>query len=259
LTVQLTWLGQAGLLIELPSTRILLDPFLSEHPARLYPPPRDESLTTGIGWLLVTHEHLDHLDLGFLPVLAERSPDVRVVLPAPLAPLVEGIVRPDRICGVAPGDSLELGDEVGVDVVPAFHAVAVADGYSDGSTGEGARFVGYVIRTPAGTIYHSGDSIVTDEQLAAVRAAEIDVAILPINGRDYFREAEGLVGNMDVGEAVRIAVAAGAHTLVPIHWDLFRGNTVPPGNAVEEAVALGAPLHVLTVCRMVPFSLPSRP
>jgi L-ascorbate metabolism protein UlaG (beta-lactamase superfamily) len=64
---------------------------------------------------------------------------------------------------------------------------------------------------------------------------------------------------MDVGEAVRIAVAAGAHTLVPIHWDLFRGNTVPPGNAVEEAVALGAPLHVLTVCRMVPFSLPSRP
>ena len=83
--------------------------------------------------------------------------------------------------------------------------------------------------------------------------------VLPINGRDYFRESEGLVGNMNVGEAVRVAVAAGAHTLVPMHWDLFQGNTASPGSAVEEAVALGAPLHVLTVSRMVPFSLPPRP
>jgi hypothetical protein len=44
-----------------------------------------------------------------------------------------------------------------------------------------------------------------------------------------------------------------------MHWDLFRGNTAPPGSAVEETVALGAQLHVLTVSRMVPFSLPARP
>jgi len=256
---RLTWLGQASFLIELPTARILLDPFLSDHPARLYPPPQDESLTTGIDWLLATHEHLDHLDLDLLPVLVERSPTVRLVLPAPLVPLLEEIVAPDRIRGVGPGDSVGLGDGIVVDVVPAFHAVEASDGYSGGSTGDGARFVGYVIRTPSGAIYHSGDSIVTDELLAAVQAKEIDVALLPINGRDYFRESEGLVGNMDAREAVRVAVAAGAHTLVPMHWDLFRGNTVPPGSAVDAAVALGAQLHVLTVARMLPFSLPSRP
>src|SRR5207248_3269286 len=108
----LTWLGQAGFLIEAPAARILLDPFLSEHPARLYPPPRYESLATGIDWLLVTHEHLDHLDLDFVPVLAKRSPELRVVLPAPLSRLLDGHIEPDRISGVAPGDSLELAGGV---------------------------------------------------------------------------------------------------------------------------------------------------
>jgi L-ascorbate 6-phosphate lactonase len=258
-TTSLTWLGQAGFLIELQSQRILLDPFLSEHPARLYPPPRHESLTTGIDWLFATHEHLDHLDLDFLTVLAERSPDVGVVLPAPLAPLLEGIIQRNQIRGVAPADTVELADGVVIEVVPAFHAVEVADGYSDGSARGGVRFVGYVIRTPSGAIYHSGDTIVNDELLTAVQSAEIDVALLPINGRDHFRESEGLVGNMNVREAVRVAAAAGAHTLIPMHWDLFRGNTASPGSAVDEVVALEAPLHVLTVSRMRPFYLPPRP
>lgn len=254
----LLWLGQAGFLIEFPRLRILLDPFLSDHPARLYPPPRDESLATGVDWLLVTHEHLDHLDLDFLSVLAERSPGLQVGLPAPIAGLLEGIIEPERVRSVVPGDSLELGDGVSAKVLPAFHGVEVADGYSDGASGGTARFVGYVIRTSSGAIYHSGDSIVNGDLLTAVQAAEIDVALLPINGRDYFRESEGLVGNMNAGEAVRLAVAAGAHTLVPMHWDLFRGNTVSPAWAVEEVVALAAPLHVLTVARMVPFRLSLR-
>jgi L-ascorbate 6-phosphate lactonase len=258
LTSTVTWLGQAGFLIELPAPRILVDPFLSEYPARLYPPPREESLSTGIDWLLVTHEHLDHLDLEFLPVLVEGSPHVGVVLPAPLVPLLDGIVAPDRIHGVAPGDSVELGNGVVVDVLPAFHGVEVADAYSDGADRGGVRFVGYVIRTPAGAIYHSGDSIVTDELLASVQGARIDVALLPINGRDYFRESEGLVGNMNIAEAVRVAAAGGAHTLVPMHWDLFRGNTASPGDAVQEVVALRVPLHVLTLARMVPYNLPPR-
>ena len=40
---------------------------------------------------------------------------------------------------------------------------------------------------------------------------------------------------MDAAEAVELALAIGARRLVPIHWDGFAGNTVPPESAVDAA------------------------
>ena len=51
----------------------MIDPFVSDYDARLYPPPRAEPLAENIDWLLVTHDHLDHLDVDVLPILAGRS------------------------------------------------------------------------------------------------------------------------------------------------------------------------------------------
>ena len=39
MTPVLTWLGQAGFLIEAGGARLLIDPFFGEHEARRYPPP----------------------------------------------------------------------------------------------------------------------------------------------------------------------------------------------------------------------------
>ena len=64
---------------------------------------------------------------------------------------------------------------------------------------------------------------------------QIEVALLPINGRDDERHRLGIVGNMDAGEAVDLALAIGASVLVPYHWDGFEGNTVPPGSVVDAA------------------------
>ena len=106
------------------------------------------------------------------------------------------------------------------------------------------------------SVYHSGDTLVTDGLREAIAALPpIDVALLPINGRDFYREALGFVGNMDGREAVRLAEESAIRLLVPMHWDLFAGNTVPPGRAVDEA-ARTPTLHVLTLARFVPFPLP---
>src|SRR4029453_19541734 len=40
MSVQLTWIGQAGFLLRTPGTRLALDPFLSDHPDRRFPAPR---------------------------------------------------------------------------------------------------------------------------------------------------------------------------------------------------------------------------
>ena len=252
----LTWLGQAGFLVETGGLRILIDPFLSQHEARLFPPPQAEPYAVGIDWLLVTHEHLDHLDVDFLPMLATHSPDLTVVLPTPIVEQATCLHAGLRTVGVQPGDVLPLSPAFALHVLPAWHGAEMADAYSQGRGSDGnVRFVGYLVQGPGIGLYHSGDTLVTDELRAALAGHAIDVALLPVNGRDYYREAMGLIGNMDAREAVHLAQEIGVRVLVPMHWDLFRGNTVRPGDAVDAAAG-DSGVHVLVPSRFAEMPLP---
>ena len=241
-----TWLGQAGFKFEAAGRRILVDPFFSEHEGRRYPPPPVDG---GVDWLLVTHEHLDHLDPPSLRAVAERSPGLTVVAPAPLEATVRDAAPDAAFVGVARGDRVPLGQAASATVVPAVHALHPRDGYSDDP-----RFVGYVLELDGVAIYHAGDTLVTDAVVAALEALAVDVALLPVNGRTYFREANDLAGNMDARDAVALATRIGATVLVPVHWDLFEGNTEHPGRAADEAAETDAPLHVLTLRRGLPWT-----
>jgi L-ascorbate 6-phosphate lactonase len=248
---RVTWLGQAGFRLEIDRTVVVVDPWLSPHEDRLIPPAPLELAADSVDVLLVTHEHLDHLDLPFLTRFVERSPDARVVVPTAIAHLVDGLVLDARLVLVQPHDVLEL-EGVDVRVIPAYHGVTPADAYGDGSAIGGLpRFVGYVLGSER-RIYHAGDTIVTDGLRLALEQVDVDVALLPINGRDAEREARGIVGNMDAAEAVELALAAGAKALVPYHWDGFAGNTVSPGAAADAA---DGRLHVLVPARFRPVEL----
>jgi L-ascorbate 6-phosphate lactonase len=252
----LTWLGQAGFRLRLDGLEILIDPFTSDHEARLTPMPDLVETATRIDWLLITHDHLDHFDDGCVSVLASYSPGASIVVPHPLVPKAEALAPELPVVGVGPGDSLELAAGVHLRCIPAWHAAEVGDGYSQGLGDDGASsFVGYIISTPEIALYHSGDTLVTDDLRRVLAREQIDVALLPVNGRDYFREAAGLVGNMDGREAVQLATELGVALLVPMHWDLFAGNTVRPGAVVDEA-AEDARLPVLVPARFVTFPLP---
>jgi L-ascorbate metabolism protein UlaG (beta-lactamase superfamily) len=144
---------------------------------------------------------------------------------------------------------VQLGS-LSVLAVPAVHKLDVAGEYND------ERFLGYVLEAPPTTIYHSGDTILTEDLLASLQDVRPTVCLLPVNGRDWFRERAGLVGNLDAREAVGLATLLGAQLLIPVHWDGFVGNTVDPGTVVAEAQRADAPLHVLVPRRLVPIDLP---
>ena len=241
MTVLLTWIGQAGFLLRTPATRLAVDPFLSDHPGRRFRSPVGVGDLAGTELVLATHQHLDHLDTPALASLLERDDRVRVVVPAPVvADAAEAGLPRDRLVGARPGEPVAAGD-VTVHPVPSLHGVHVTDAYAHGLPGDGdeVRYLGYVLETPDGRVYHSGDTLRWPGQAELLRRHRVEVALLPINGRDAEREANDIVGNLDAGEALALARDAGIGTVVPMHYDLMDGNL----GDVEEFARLAPELH----------------
>ena len=78
-------------------------------------------------------------------------------------------------------------------------------------------------------LYHAGDTSLCDEIIEAVTSAgHVDIAFLPVNERNYYKDKRGVIGNMSIREAFYLAEVIGAGTLVPTHWDMFEINRVFP-------------------------------
>jgi L-ascorbate metabolism protein UlaG (beta-lactamase superfamily) len=143
-------------------------------------------------------------------------------------------VPSDRLVGAQPGDRVVL-DGVTVHALPARHGVGMQDAYSFGRELSGGlyRYLGYVVDDGVTRVYHAGDTTAYDGLIERLRALQVDVALLPINGRDHYREAAGVVGNMDHREAARLAADAGVDLLVPMHYDTFPNNLGYPAHLVD--------------------------
>jgi L-ascorbate 6-phosphate lactonase len=245
--IELCALGQAGVRLRTAAATVLIDPWTEETPTRLRPAPGPE-LAVGVDAVLVTHEHRDHLDRGFLREVAARSPDVRIAVPRLAAPLLDAVVPATLVVGLDPGDRLEIAG-MRIEAIAAVHALEPDEAMRSD------RFLGYLLETAGLSVYHAGDTIVTPELLDALAGRRIDIAFLPINGRDAFRERAGIVGNMSAREAVGLCHALGVRTLIPIHWDLVAGNTERPGAVLDAIAELGATLHVLALAHLQPFTI----
>jgi L-ascorbate metabolism protein UlaG (beta-lactamase superfamily) len=93
-------------------------------------------------------------------------------------------------------------------------------------------------------VFHAGDTIWWPGLEDELRELAPDVAILPINGRDAMREAQGLWGNLGAREAAALAAAAGVPVAIPCHFDGVEGNLGDP-DAFVAALPDGVRAHVL--------------
>ena len=248
-------LGQATVALRGARANVLVDPFLSPHTDRLVPPPFEPREVGGLDAVLCTHEHFDHFDAEALPELAEISSDAVFVVPEPLVDAVVALgIDAGRVVGAQPGRSIEL-DGLAIQPVPACHGVEMVDAYTFGRELSSGlfRYLGYVLDLGGVRVYHAGDTIPFDGLEEQLRELAIDVALLPINGRDAEREAQGIVGNMDAREAAYVAEAAGADVVIPIHFDMFEANLGDPVALLDVVLRERLDIAVLVPSRARPF------
>jgi L-ascorbate metabolism protein UlaG (beta-lactamase superfamily) len=202
---RLTWVGHATVLLELGGARLLTDPLLRtrlghlrRHGAR--PDPR---VTEGIDAVLVSHVHLDHLDVRSLRSVARGA---RVIGPEGAGRLL-GRIGFARVDEVVPGDRITIA-EATITALPAVHDARRRP------LGATVATLGYEI-AGAQRVYFAGDTELFDGMRDM--AGRFDVALLPVWG---WGPSLG-PGHMDPLSAARAVAILRPAVAVPIHWGTF--------------------------------------
>ena len=206
--MKVTWLTQAGLLFASEKLTIIVDPYLSDSVCEQLErskgrriPIEERFLEVQPDVILITHEHLDHLDPATLKHYLGNK-DKRVTVFAP-----ENAYR--KLLAIGGDHNYVLMNPHSVYSIEGVTFYAVKAEHSDRSA------VGYIIDDGKKTYYVSGDTLynfdVIDDVLDLVENG-VDYAFLPINGAG---------NNMNAKDAADFAYEIGAQRAVPIHYGLF--------------------------------------
>lgn len=224
-TLRISFVGHASFLIQTAGRNLLFDPVWSERaspvsfagPRRVNRPGIGFEDLPPIDWVLVSHNHYDHLDLDTLRALEGRS------RPTFVTPLGNGaILRAGGIRGPVRSmdwdQAIDLGEGFRVHLLPSRHWSA--RGFRDRNH---ALWGAFLLETPAGLLYLVGDTGFGDGALfeeVGRRFPGIRVAILPIGAYEprWFMADQ----HVDPEEAVRILEACGAETAIAHHWGTFQ-------------------------------------
>lgn len=247
-TLHLWWLGQSGYLVQWQGEHLLLDPYLSDSLTKKYADTAKPHIRMTepviapeafdfIDVATSSHNHTDHLDGETLEPLLQVNPELRIIVSAANQQFAaERLQVPrERITPIIQGTPFPVG-------AFTFHAVPAAHEELEQDDAGHHRYIGLVVEVGAWTIYHSGDTMWYEGLEETVRQWPIDLALLPINGRDPKR---GVAGNLSGSEAAQIAKKIGAGLVIPCHYDMFTFNTVTTEEFVQAAEVLEQPYCVL--------------
>jgi L-ascorbate metabolism protein UlaG (beta-lactamase superfamily) len=185
-----------------------------------------------------SHNHTDHLDGETLIPLMEANPNLTVIVPrANLNFAAERLqVSPERLTPIrADGEAIRVAPFTFY-AIPSAHESLEQDDHGD------QRFIGLIVQAGNRIIYHSGDCVPYDDLVKRLKHWKIDLALLPINGRD---PARGVAGNFTAEEAAQLGKAASVGKVIPCHYEMFEFNTVSPERFIQLAGQIGQEYHVL--------------
>ena len=238
-SVAVTLIGHATFLLQFPAFTVLTDPVFAHRagPLGLFGPPRvrPPSLTLtelpSIDFVVLSHNHYDHLDISALRWLArERRPQIITTLGNQAWLERSGVTSVVELDWWQP---LLAHPELSVICTPAQH-------WSSRGPRDRNRTLwgGFMLKTPAGAVFFGGDSGWGSHfSTIRVRLGPPGLSLLPIGAYEprWFMEPV----HINPEEAVRAHLALGARQSLGMHYGTWQ--------LTDEGI--DAPLAALAVAR----------
>lgn len=202
--MKITWLGQAGLYIELEDMSIMIDPYLSSSVEKVNPaayrrfPVDKVALDLRPDVLIFTHDHLDHFDPETAPVFLGGDHKMTVLSPTSVYLKAReyknghNYVEFNRHVRWTQGNARFYSTK-------AVHSDPFAIGVIIEDLSSGKK------------LYVTGDTLYSSDIFEDV-PNDVYALFLPING---------VGNNMNISDGKDFAKRVGARFTVPIHFGLF--------------------------------------
>jgi len=216
----ITWLGHATFLIQIGGINILTDPIfgdVSRFFRRMLPCGIAPKQLPSIDVVLISHNHLDHMDKASLHIVRERNPDVSVFVPHGDGAWFSGRGfstvsehtwwQDQKITGL---DGKEL----------LFHFVPAAHWSQRGILDKNrSLWGGWVISWQGRTIYFAGDTAYGHHFASIAKEfPSIDIALMPIGPIEPEKMRKTHISPEEAIEAFR---ELNARHFISMHWGTF--------------------------------------
>jgi len=226
--IHVWFLGQSCFLIKWKGYGLLMDPYLSDSLTRHQ--KGGQSLTriseqavdplhlSGVDLVTCCNDQADHLDPETILPLRAANPQMKLVLPQGIASHAETILGPSAppFLPVNGGTYVKSGPfEV--------HAIHAANPEFRQDEAGNSLDLSYIIAFGPFVIFHAGDTNWHKALVREVRRWPINLAFLPINGKDGELETGY---NMNAFESAAFAKAISASLVIPCHFGMFQEGNV---------------------------------
>ena len=215
----ITWIGHSSFLLQLASQHILMDPVFARSlivlKRRRKPGIRLRDLPP-IDLVLLTHAHMDHLNLPSLRGIVRNNrklgaPAPTIIVPSGVQDLVQNLGFA-AVLTLTTWSSATLGPCT-ITLTPARHWGARL--FNDVHRGYG----GYIVQAAGRTLYHAGDSAAFPGFAEIGDKYHPDIAMLPIGAYypDSFRSV-----HTSPEDALQAFRELGSQVMIPMHHGTFR-------------------------------------
>lgn len=218
---RLWFLGHACLLLRIAGKTVLMDPVLSARasPLKFYGPKRKTPVSADVAdlphidYVLLSHNHYDHLDKPTIKRLLRRFPELEFIVPLGMK---RWLIRQ----GARHVTELDWWQEHSIGGLN-FHAVP-ARHWSMRTLWDRNRslWCGWVVTSADLRFYFSGDSGYSNQfKVIGDKLGPFDLAAIPVGAYAprWFMSAQ----HMDPQQAVEVFSEIKCRKAVPIHWGVF--------------------------------------
>lgn len=225
------WIGHSTYLVSIGGVHFLTDPVWSRRssplpflgPKRQIPPPVKISQLPKIDYVLISHDHYDHLDRKSVERLHRRFPDILWIVP-------KGVKKWFKKQGISKVVELDWWEEAHIDSILRITSVP-SQHFSGRAATNGNRtlWCGYVVEDlrSSKVLYFVGDTGYNPYDFKAIgeRFPKIDLSLIPIGS--YSPRKFMSTVHIEPRDAVNIHKDVGSQFSLAMHWKTFRLSEEP--------------------------------